>query len=276
MVFANGKIPLDQLQHLGGDHYLPAGTAARWLWMVAAGQVKYGVTLRITPGPNAYRWFDAQVDAKRAACGRGRCQDAADPGSSSHGGVYKGRPAMAIDVTNWRDLAPGDEKLAWARFAALCRLAGFTTLLFSWEPWHIVDFNDPWTVPENMRPAGIVARHRQREDTSMYVGSIGDTAVYEISRDRNGRRRMDALSAQDAAFAEQGGLVIRANPDRIEQLAKDLGYRTPYTTVAAEVWGTPIHRTVDGKVVAIDALQELADVKTISTRIEQSITRASG
>lgn len=147
MGYANGAIPLSRLRHLGGQHYLPAGTAARWLWMVAQGKAKYGVTLRITPGPNAYRWLQAQKDARREACARGRCNDASVAGFSTHGGVWDGRECMAIDVNNWRDLAPGDEKLAWARFAALCRLAGFTVLLFAWEQWHITDFNNVWAIP---------------------------------------------------------------------------------------------------------------------------------
>lgn len=146
-MYPNGKIPLDKLIHLGGEHYLPAGTAARWNWIVQSAKSKYGVTLRITPGPNAYRWYSAQEDAKKAACARGRCQDAATPGYSSHGGTYNGQESMAIDVDNWRDLAPGNYALAWSRFEALCRLAGFRVLLFSWEPWHIVDFNNVWVVP---------------------------------------------------------------------------------------------------------------------------------
>lgn len=151
MTYPNGRIPLELLVHLGGDHYLPPGTAARWQWMVAATREKYGVTLRITKGPNAYRWYEAQVEAKQEATADGRPQDAAAPGFSSHGGLFEGREVMAIDVANWQDLGstPGG-KDAWGRFAALCRLAGFTTLYFDWEPWHIVDQNDVWTVPAGM------------------------------------------------------------------------------------------------------------------------------
>lgn len=153
MSYPNGRIPLSMLEHLGGDHYLPAGTAARWRWLVQAAYEKYGVRLRITQGPNAYRWYEAQVEAKEEACARGRCQDAAAPSFSSHGGLFEGRQVMAVDVANWQDLGSTPSgKDAWGRFEALCRLAGFTVLFFDWEPWHITDFNDPWIVPEWAAP----------------------------------------------------------------------------------------------------------------------------
>lgn len=144
--FLNGLIPLSVLVYLGGEHYLAPGTNARWQWMVAAALAKYGVVLRISSGANGYRWLDKQKEAFRNE----PAGNAAYPGTSSHGGIWGGRECMAIDVANWQDLAPGNRDLAWARFVALCRLAGFTTGLFSWEPWHIVDFNDIWTIPENL------------------------------------------------------------------------------------------------------------------------------
>lgn len=141
MSYPNGAIPLEKLVHLGGEHYLPPGTAARWQWLVAQAREKYGVTLRITQGPNGYRWLDAQWKTFREE----PAGNAAYPGTSSHGGIWDDRVCMAIDVANWQDLGG---KAAWGRFAALCRLAGFTVLLFDWEPWHITDFNDPWAVPD--------------------------------------------------------------------------------------------------------------------------------
>lgn len=141
--YTNGRFPLSMLVHLGGKVYLPAGTAARWRWLVAQALVKYGVELYITPGWNGYRPFDVQVQYRK---------DlgiwAATPGYSSHGLIYRGQLVAAIDVANWRDLAPGNEALAWTRFKALCRLAGFTVDFVSpQELWHIGDFNDVWTPP---------------------------------------------------------------------------------------------------------------------------------
>jgi hypothetical protein len=122
--------------HLGGDHYLPAGTAARWSWLVAQAKAKYGVALRITGGWNGYRPYDVQVQYRK---------DlgiwAAVPGTSSHGLIWRGLQVAAVDVNNWGELG-------WGRFAGLCRLAGFTVDFVSpQELWHIGDLNDIWTVP---------------------------------------------------------------------------------------------------------------------------------
>lgn len=141
--YANGRFPLSMLVHLGGKIYLPAGTAARWQWMVAQALAKYGVLLYITPGWNGYRPYDIQVEYRR---------DlgiwAAVPGYSSHGLIYRGKLVAAADVGNWQDLAPGNQALAWSRFKALCRLAGFTVdFVTPQELWHIGDFNDVWTPP---------------------------------------------------------------------------------------------------------------------------------
>jgi hypothetical protein len=139
MAYPNGKIPLDKLVHLGGDHYLMPGTAIRWAGFVADVKAETGVTMRITPGPNGYRWYEAQVDAKKDACARGRCGDAADPGDSSHGGQWRGTETCAIDVTNWADIP-------WKTFERLAEKWGFIVLFFPWEKWHIIDPN-PWVTP---------------------------------------------------------------------------------------------------------------------------------
>lgn len=178
-MYANGRIPLAILQRFDddSDHYLPAGTAARWLWLVRTAKEKYGATLRVTPGPNAYRWYEAQIDALNEACASGNCNDAATPGLSSHGGVYDGRECMAIDVYNWGDLADDDSQ-AWGRFVALCRLAGFTTLLFDWERWHIVDFNDPWTVPDWVQPTPTTP---SEEDDMLMLNIITPTGTHKAA-----------------------------------------------------------------------------------------------
>lgn len=134
--YANGRYPLSMMVHLGGLHYLPPGTAARWRWLVQQAFEKYGVILIITPGWNGYRPFDIQVQYKKELG-----QWAATPGLSSHGLIYGGKQVAAVDVHNWG-------VLGWARFMALCRLAGFTVdFVKPQELWHIGDFNDIWTVP---------------------------------------------------------------------------------------------------------------------------------
>lgn len=135
--YANGRFPLEIMEHLGGDHYLPPGTAARWRWLVEQAWLKYGVLLRITWGWNGYRPYAIQVEYRNELG-----EWAAVPGYSSHGIVYSGQQVAAIDVDNWA-------VLGWGRFSALCRLAGFRVDFVSpQELWHIGDFNDIWNVPD--------------------------------------------------------------------------------------------------------------------------------
>lgn len=141
--YANGQIPLRELVAVGPKQYLTPGTAARWATMVADGKRLHGVTLRISKGENGYRSYAGQVEARRYWTDRGKPGNAAYPGTSSHGGVFRGRDAMAIDVGNWAVIGQ-------AKFYALARKHGFEPGFFDWEPWHLIDWN-PWSTP---KPAG--------------------------------------------------------------------------------------------------------------------------
>ena len=150
MSYPNGEWPEHLFVELGrgwdeyGEyrHLAPVGTAARWRELARLAYEKYGVTLRITAGWNVYRPLHWQR-VYRADLGIW----AAVPGMSSHGMTYQGRACCAIDVNNWRDLAPWDHSLAWARFVALCKIVGFTTNFVTPEElWHIGDFA-PLTIP---------------------------------------------------------------------------------------------------------------------------------
>jgi hypothetical protein len=137
--YPNGRIPKSALVHLGGQHWLTPGTKARWDALVADVLENEGVRLRITSGPNAYRDYDAQVEAKKR-----HGSNAAWPGTSSHGGVFNGRDSMAIDVGNWGEIGK-------TKFYAYARKHGFEPNYFDWEPWHIIDWS-PWTVPSPPAP----------------------------------------------------------------------------------------------------------------------------
>lgn len=133
--YANGHIPLSELVHLGTEHWLTPATAMRWVNLVADVRASEGVTLRITGGPNGYRnmaWQRVYWDALPYP-------QAAYPGTSSHGGTYRGRDSMAIDVDNWSVLGK-------SKFYSYARKHGFDVDVFSWEPWHIVDWS-PWSLP---------------------------------------------------------------------------------------------------------------------------------
>lgn len=137
--FKNGQIPASLLVEVGPYHWMPAATAKRWANLVADILKHEGVRMLITPGKNAYRDYAGQVFARTNACRNGRCIDAAVPGTSSHGGEYRGRDSLAIDVANWGVLG----KTKWY---AYCRKHGFEPGFFDWEPWHIIDWY-PWTMP---------------------------------------------------------------------------------------------------------------------------------
>lgn len=178
---ANGRIPLDQLVHLGGDHYLPPGTAARWKWLQQAAWEKYGIWLVITPGWNAYRPLNIQIVYKVKYGVM-----AAEAGKSSHGGTYGGQIVFAIDVQNWG-------ALSWARFAALCRLAGFTVdFVKPKELWHIGDFNNGWTVPAGAAEAPQInheTTRRPRRRSMITAAYRNDDGSIAIQRDPDGPLR---------------------------------------------------------------------------------------
>ena len=137
--YANGFIPDHELVLIEGNHKATRGTAARWEMLKADVLANEGIRLRITGGENAYRSFAGQVFARQNACAEGRCNDAAVPGTSSHGGSLNGRDSGAIDVNNWADIG-------LTKFSMYCRRNGFEPGYFDWEPWHIIDWA-PYTLP---------------------------------------------------------------------------------------------------------------------------------
>lgn len=134
--YPNGRIPDHELVRLGVEHYATPATAQRIKNLVADVKAKEGFTLEVTGGPNIYRslkWQNFYWDVLPYP-------QAAYPGTSSHGGEYQGRDAIAVDFNNWAILP----RQKWFDYA---RKHGFTPNIFSWEPWHIVDFN-PWVMPQ--------------------------------------------------------------------------------------------------------------------------------
>lgn len=158
--YPNGRIPESELVRLGVEHYATPATAQRLKNLIADVKANEGVTLRVTGGPNIYRnlkWQNFYWDVLPFP-------QAARPGTSSHGGEYQGRDAMAADIDNWAEI--GKDK-----FYRYARKHGFTPGIFSWEPWHIVDFN-PWVMPEvsgggsdgSAKPKPPITPEEQEED----------------------------------------------------------------------------------------------------------------
>ncbi|MGI0521775.1 hypothetical protein ABY45_14460 [Microbacterium maritypicum] len=207
---ANGRIPLGQLVHLGGDHYLPPGTAARWRWLQRLCWEKYGIWLVITAGWNGYRPFDIQVIYRRDLGIM-----AALPGFSTHGGIVNGRVVFAIDVANWA-------LLGWARFAALCRLAGFTVdFVKPQELWHIGDFNDGWVIPAGaatIPPVNPQTTRRTIQEDDMRQIQIGAT-IYSIAP--------GYIKAETEGAAASITRAVIGQPDPVDANAQPGGVNKP-------------------------------------------------
>lgn len=146
--YRNGQIP-GHLLIRRGDFLLTAGTWAKFDDLVRRVQKRRGVTLRIstgstvaTKGAGAYRTYQMQVLVKQYWTDRGQSRMAAAPGTSSHGGEWKGADALAIDITNYT-------AIPLAIFFEEARAAGFQVGYFDgrdgrpYEPWHIID-RDPY------------------------------------------------------------------------------------------------------------------------------------
>jgi hypothetical protein len=230
--YANGKIPFTELVQVGPNHWLTPATAARWKAFQADVLANEGVLLQITPGYNAYRPLDQQVAEKQKACARGRCNDAADPGLSSHGGMFRGTITMAIDVTNWGLIGK-------AKFYAYARKHGFEPGFFDWEPWHLIDwapFEMPATAGGSAGFIDLAPLRRRREEDGMYISAEGYTDVYRVDTVWSeaypmGQVRMRVCGPSEASFANTGGLTVKGYDTVLKQLASDAGYGLPLPTV---------------------------------------------
>lgn len=177
--YQNGRIPSSALVALDSPlHWSSPKGAAMWYALRRNVQAKYGVTLHITPGKNAYRDMAAQKFARENACKAGNCNSAAKPGWSSHGGTWqdwrKGFEwidAMAFDIGDWAQLK---EDVFYAEVRAVGmepglirpQEAGHT------EPWHIV-VPDPWGAV----PASLTATPLTESDEDMIIRIQGKAGV---------------------------------------------------------------------------------------------------
>jgi len=155
MSYSNGQIPAPGTP--GSPLFVPPGcsgwdrngywefqftpaTWARWNEAKRYAEEHFGRTLHIRTGWNVYRPYPIQVEARARACRDGNCLGAAKPGTSSHGGNWRGRDCLAIDVD--------PNGLRWSQVWEACEHAGFACGLITQEisgmpggePWHIIDF----------------------------------------------------------------------------------------------------------------------------------------
>lgn len=236
---SNGRFPLNRFVHRGGNIYLSPSLNARWNEGVRLGVEKYGVRLYITGdidglgGWNGYRPYDPQVAYRRHYGIM-----AAVPGTSSHGGVYRGQEVFAVDVANWRDLAPGNESLAWARFVSLMRIVGLTVDFVSpRELWHVGDFNPAWTVPTfgavAVNPSTTNRPVRKEDDMTVMIKAAGNIYVFshgQIKLSDNVDEIRDGL-ASGIEQKDLGGTVAEVNA----QLARRMNfYGIPQSVVCTD------------------------------------------
>lgn len=159
---------------------------------------------------------------------------AAVPGYSFHGLTFQGRDCAAVDVNNWRALAPGNESPAWPRFVALCRLVGFTVeFVAPREEWHIGGL-DPYTVHAFaaivIKPA-TTARPLQFEE-----------------EDRMSNIRRHESRGQVYAYTAQGVCHVTDNEtEAVERSVESVGAgRNPYTpTRIVDLGETDLRRYVE-------------------------------
>jgi hypothetical protein len=163
MLYSNGRVPLSVVSVVLGsgrdskgrywEHRLTPATAARWAFAVDYAFRKWGKRMSIrSGGPNAYRPLEFQWFYYQDGVDEGNPLQAAYPATSSHGGNWRGRDCLAIDVDPGYD-AFGRQLLTWAQVWEACRAAGFECGLITKaiagieEPWHVNDFNAFGAVP---------------------------------------------------------------------------------------------------------------------------------
>lgn len=265
--YKNGQVPDGALVLLASgrngdgdwEHLLPPATVRKHLALVRLGQERRGRTIAISAGWNGYRPLAAQHTARKNACARGRCGDAAWPGSSSHGGEFDGADAMAIDYGNWLWVW-GSQKA----FYAACREVGLEPGVFSWEQWHVID-RDPWAaVPagEEINMEGFLMALTEDEQNEILAAARGLlSSQNQATMFQNGqsvRDRVDGfLSSANQVVLFQN---VQATRDRIEVL---------YEKFAP---GIPVP-AIDERALAVELSSMLAPLllETIDTISDESV-----
>lgn len=95
--FENGRIPLEALTPIpwAPEHRLREDATVALTAMNEAWKARFGYEIPIN---DAYRDYEGQVQAREDWCRRGKCGNAADPGTSNHGW------ALAVDIqVGWND-----------------------------------------------------------------------------------------------------------------------------------------------------------------------------
>lgn len=244
----NGEIP-ERLLIRRGNFLLTAGTWSKWDALVADVLARHGVRLEITDGLGVMRGTGAfrtklmqrQVKAHFVSIGQGRL--AAAEGTSSHGGEFNGRDALAVDVNNYG-------RIPLEAFYAAARRAGFEPGYFNgrngrpYEPWHLIDW-EPYRA--------VAGTAGNESEGAEFMAKIDDLWQQWMP----GQAGVKTAGPAYLLFVETLTKVrdITARVVKLGAETRDL------------VWDRPITR--DGK--GVPAIQELADAKTLGMSANQKL-----
>lgn len=117
-------------------------------------------------------------------------------------------------------------------------------------------------------PIDYALLRRRKEDDMFVRGTSVANVVYATYSDVKGRPRIRTCGKFETAFAVAGGLVITGDDASLTGLGKELLNGIADTSVVEAVWSdAKVQRQIEGKVVGISTIQELADAKTNTEKL---------
>jgi hypothetical protein len=116
----NGRLPRSMLRPIAGG-YLRVDAAVRWNAMNAYRRAHGRSTIVPNGQLSSYRTLSGQTLLRRQWCARGRCGNAALPGTSNHG------VGLAVDTNDAAGVTRDGARFGWSRRWSDA----------PWEPWHV-------------------------------------------------------------------------------------------------------------------------------------------
>ncbi|GAB2519377.1 hypothetical protein [Paramicrobacterium agarici] len=182
--YRNGRIPASQLvwfwalnQYGKRERFRATrATAARLTAFIDDVKTNEGVQLYITSGPNVYRDYGQQVGMRAKYAALGKPLQAAYPGTSSHGGEYRGRDSLAADIYNY-------DAIPWATFVKYAKKHGLiTNFVTPTEYWHIGDPN-PFSMPSTGGTGLKLSSRAEKQIASIFDAIfVGGTSMDDDGR----------------------------------------------------------------------------------------------
>lgn len=121
----NGKLPRSELTLIQPGFYLRKDAARAWIAMNEEAVRRFGKKIEVR---DAYRDLDGQVFWRRWWCAKGKCGNAAVPGTSNHG------LGLSVDLKDWEDRVMLDKIGAKYGFAKKWSDAANEWWHITWKP----------------------------------------------------------------------------------------------------------------------------------------------